>query len=141
MALLWDICNSSWCYSESIFKIYLFEEITLIHSSTFYHIGLFQLCQRLVVLRFRHQSYFFPHGLFYLWMSNYSGCNDLICKSATLTQGSTHCQQCGQSPVYVELWFKNFAMPGAQHSKHVAGNVVWYYFKIRSRSAVTMIAH
>ena len=68
-------------------------------------------------------------------MSNYSGCNDLICKSATLTQGS------GQSHGHVELWFKNFAMPGAQHSKHIAGNVVWYYFKIRSRSAVTMIAH
>ena len=70
-------------------------------------------------------------------MSNYSGCNYLICKSATLTQASKHCQQCGQSSGHVELWFKNFAMPGAQHSKHIAGNVVWYYF----RSAVTMITH
>ena len=47
---------------------------------------------------------------------------DVIMWSATLTQARPHCQQCGQGPGHVESWLENFAMPGAQHSVHIAGN-------------------
>ena len=136
MALLWDICNSSWCYSESIFKIYLFDEITLIHSSTFYHIGLFQLCQRLVVLQYvSDTNLIFSHMVSFIYECQII--LDVMMRSATLTQVITYCRQCGQSPGHLKSWFENFAMCGAQDSVHIAGNVVCYYFKIRP--AVTLI--
>ena len=109
MALLWDICNSSWCYSESIFEKCCFYWNN-IDSFFFLMIYLIYECQ--IIL-------------------------DVMMWSATLTQVITYCRQCGKSPGHLKSWFENFAMCGAQDSVHIASNVVCYYFKIRP--AVTLI--
>ena len=128
MALLWDICNSSWCYSESIFEKYCFNWNNIDSFFHFcYHIGLFQLLDRQSIPILQYIKYFIYECQIIL---------DVMMWSATLTQVITYCRQCGQSPGHLKSWFENFAMCGAQDSMHIAGNVVCYYFKIRPASTL-----